>query len=138
MSTRTSLFALAAIAALGTTTLAPTSASALGFGGHFGGHVSGHFGVHYWGHGYSYNHWWHPYPWHFCHFGLYCHPHIGIGLGVASTVVTGSVAASAPASVPAPGGCLSKRELPDGSALFRDHCTGEEAESQMQGGGASR
>src|SRR5580698_2160942 len=44
MLARKSIFALAAIATLGTTALAPTSASA--FGGHFGGgHVGGgHFG----------------------------------------------------------------------------------------------
>jgi hypothetical protein len=106
---------------------------------HVSGHFGGHFGGHYWGHGYGYNHWWHPYPWHFCHYGWYCHPHIGIGVGVASTVVTGSSgAASAPASAPATGGCLSKRELPDGSALFRDRCTGEQADSQTQGGAGSR
>jgi hypothetical protein len=134
MSTRKSMFALAAIAALAASSLAPTSASA-----HFGGfHRS-------WGHDHdhdrdrgsfhmSYNHfhWWPPHPgcWSWCRW----HPRYRFGGGAVSPVVS---AASAPAAVPASapaGGCLSKRELPDGDALFKDNCTGEKAESQPQGG----
>jgi hypothetical protein len=149
MLARKSIFALAAIATLGTTALAPTSASAFGGhfggghfggghfgGGHFGGHFGGfHFGGgHFWGFGHrfgfyrpGYAHWWprwHYWPrfWHYQHYGY------GIGgVGYSSGI------ASAPVSGPATG-CLTKQELPDGSALFRDLCTQEEAESQPQGG----
>jgi hypothetical protein len=133
MSTRKSMFALAAIAALATSALAPTSASAHlgGFGPHGGWSHSGfsHFHV-----GFNHYHWWpHGYCWHWndCHF----HPHFGVGVGGTSTVVSGG--ASTPASTPAPaptGGCLSKRELSDGQALFKDRCTGEKAETQPQAG----
>jgi len=143
MSTRKSMFALAAIAALATSALAPTSASAHlgGFGPHGGfGHIGfghpgwGHTG---WGHyhfGFNHYHWWpHGYCWHW----NYCHWHPRFGVGVSSTVVSGG---AAPASTPAPapsGGCLSKRELADGQAVFKDNCTGEQAESQPQAGGAA-
>jgi hypothetical protein len=44
------------------------------------------------------------------------------------------MASAGVAAAPAPsGGCLTKRDLPDGSALFRDLCTHEQAESQPQG-----
>ena len=138
MSTRKTMFALAAIAALATSALAPTSASAHlgGFGPHGGsGHIGfGHAG---WGHfhvGFNHYHWWpHGYCWHW----NYCHWHPRFGVGVSSTVVSGG---AAPASTPAPapsGGCLSKRELADGQAVFKDNCTGEQAESQPQAGGAA-
>jgi hypothetical protein len=131
MSTRTSLLALAAIATIATASLASTAASAAQFTvNHFG-----HFGPHYhpypicsWGCGHWRDHeederehrWW----------GWNHRPYYGGPVGVAS--VGGSVA---PAGAPAPaGGCLTKRELPNGSALFRDLCTQEQAESQPQGG----
>jgi hypothetical protein len=145
MSTRTSMFALAAIAILSSTALAPTSASALGFGGHVGGvHFSGHFGAHFGGYNHlAFNHWQHfcpldgrcpplshpepPYP------PRYPHPWPHIGVGVATAVASGSEGTSGPSSGPAPSGsCLTKRELPDGDALFKDRCTGEKAESQPQ------
>ena len=133
MSTRASLLALAAIATLATAALAATDASAAQFTVN---HSGGHFGSHY-----------HPYP--ICSWG--CprehehrederehrwgwnhHPIYG-----GTVAVAGVGGSAAPASAPAParsGGCLTKRELPDGSALFRDLCTQEEAESQPQGG----
>jgi hypothetical protein len=127
MSTRKSMFALAAIATLATSALVPTSASA-----HFGGFRPA------WGHvhvGFGHFHLWPTHPgclnWSWCRW----HPHYRFG-GFAPTVVSGSpTVTSAPASAPsAPtGGCLSKRELPDGDALFKDRCTGEQAESQPQG-----
>ena len=138
MSTRKSMFALAAIAALATSSLAPTSASAHlgGFGSH-GGWAHGGWAHAGWGHfhvGFDHYHWWpHGYCWHW----NYCHPHFRVGVGVTSTVVSGGVA---PVSTPAPaptGGCLSKRELSDGQALFKDHCTGEQAESQSPAGGSA-
>jgi hypothetical protein len=134
MSARASLLALAAIATLATAALAATDASAAQFTvNHPGGHLGSHF---------------HPYPicswgcprerdheederehrrWGWNHHPIYAGP-----VGVASVGTT-----VAPASAPAPspsGGCLTKRELPDGSALFRDLCTHEQAESQPQGG----
>jgi hypothetical protein len=132
MSTRASLFALAAIATLATA-LASTDASAAQFTVN---HHGSHFGMHL-----------HPYPicsWGCGHdhdgredererdrWGGWNHrPIYGAPVGVAS--VGASVA---PAGAPAPsGGCLTKRELPDGSALFRDLCTREQAESQPPAG----
>jgi hypothetical protein len=138
MSTRKSIFALAAIAALATSALAPTSASAHlgGFGPHGGfGHPGwGHAGWSHFHVGFNHYHWWpHGYCWHW----NYCHPGFHVGVGVTSTVVSGG---AAPVSTPAPaptGGCLSKRELSDGQALFKDHCTGEQAESQSPTGGSA-
>ncbi len=122
MSIRKSMLALAAISALATSALAPTSASA-------------HFGVFHpgWGHfhvGFAHLHWWPPHPG--CFGWCRWHPHYRFG-GFAPTVVSGApVVTSTPASAPG-GSCLSKRELPDGDALFKDRCTGEQAESQPQG-----
>jgi hypothetical protein len=122
MTIRKSMLTLAAISALATSALAPTSASA-----HFGGF---HLG---WGHvhvGFYHPHWWPPHPG--CLGWCGWHPHYRFG-GIAPTVVSGApVVTSAPASAPG-GSCLSKRELPDGDALFKDRCTGEQAESQPQG-----
>jgi hypothetical protein len=128
MSIRKSMLALAAISALATSALAPTSASA-----HFGGFHAG------WGHfhvGFTHLHWWPAHPG--CWGGCGRHPHFRFG-GIAPTVVSGApavvsgapVVTSAPVSAPS-GSCLSKRELPDGDALFKDRCTGEQAESQPQ------
>ena len=131
MSNRTSLLALAAIATVATAALASTGASAA----QFTVNHSGHFGSHF-----------HPYP--ICSWGCghdhdrdgwrdhdrddwrigFNHRYEGGSVGVASA--GGSVPAA-----PAPsGGCLTKRELPEGSALFRDLCTQEQAESQPPGG----
>jgi len=129
MSARASLLALAAIATLATAALASTGASAAQFTVNHPGHGGTHL---------------HPYP--ICSWGCRDHdheederehrwgwnhhPYSGGSVSVAS--VGASVA---PASVPVPsGGCLTKQELPDGSALFRDRCTQEQAESQPQGG----
>jgi hypothetical protein len=160
MSVRKSIFALAAIATLGTTALAPTSASAFGFGGHFGG---GHFGGgHFGGHFGGFHGIWHtparPGFWHgvgawrgvglrpgpVC--GWHCnpfhpwpryggwpryYPRYGVGGGVAYGSGAGySAAASAPAAAAPSTGCLTKQELPDGTALFQDLCTQEQAETQ--------
>jgi hypothetical protein len=137
MSTRTSLLALAAIATIATAALAATEASAAQFTvNHFGGH----FGLHY------------PYP-RICALGCghwrdheederehrwsdWGHrPYYGGPVGVAgvASLPPASAQFSAPAPTPS-GGCLTKRELPDGSALFRDLCTQEQAESTPQGG----
>jgi hypothetical protein len=131
MSTRPSLLALAAIATIATAGLASTAASAAQFTVN---HPSSHVGVHL-----------HPYPicsWGCSHdherderedehreLGWNHHPYYGAPVGVAS--VGASVA---PAIAPAPAGsCLTKQELPDGSALFRDLCTHEQAESVLLG-----
>jgi hypothetical protein len=172
MSIRTSMFALAAIATLSGAALAPTSASALGFGGHFGGshfgghfggeHLGGHFGWRFggrgWGHGFGYDHWAGNHGPHICPLGAWCPPlphpqpyppyprgpHFGPGFGGGVAYGSGprvsySGIDSAPAGAPAPsGGCLTKQELPDGSAVFRDLCTQEQAESPPQGGPSGR
>jgi hypothetical protein len=160
MSIRKSIFALAAIATLGTSALAPTSASAFGGhfgGGHFGGHIGGfgHFGGHVWGHGFGSrfggHFWghgfgprfgsWRPGP--ICHWGCgypgryHWWPRFGFGYRGAPVYGSGvgpSATYAAPVSAPAPArGCLTKQELPDGTALFQDLCTQEQAETQPQG-----
>ena len=80
----------------------------------------------------------------FPHYWPHYEPRFGFGIGHGPVVATGAGAASAPAPMamasggaPSGGpsrGCLTKQELPDGSALFRDMCTQEQAESQPQGG----
>jgi len=129
MSTRASLLAFAAITTLAAGALGSTGASAAQFTVN---HPGGHLGTHL-----------HSYPicsWGCRHdheederehrmWGWEHRPYHGAAVSVATTG-----AALAPASAPAPsGGCLTKRELPDGSALFRDLCTQEQAESQPQG-----
>jgi hypothetical protein len=130
MSTRASTLALAAIAALATASLASTGASAAQF-------TVNHPGVMHL----------HPYP--ICALGcpherdheedererrsevIEHRPIYGGPVGVASVGAT-VAAASAPASVTS-AGCLTKTELPNGSALFRDLCTQEQAVSQPPG-----
>jgi hypothetical protein len=130
MSIRASTLALAAIATLATAALASTGASAAQF-------TVNHPSVTHL----------HPYP--ICVVGCprdhdheederehrwesFEHRPIYGGPGGVASVG----ASVAPASVPAPvatGGCLTKTELPDGSALFRDLCTHEEAQSLPPG-----
>jgi hypothetical protein len=135
MSIRNSLLAFAAVASLASPAFVPTTASA-----HY--LVPVHTPHLWWPHG----GWPHGYCWH----THACGTHIGVGVGVgvasSTTVVNGGgggsvpvpvpVASAAPAVTPAPH-CLTKRELPDGDALFRDLCTGEHAESQPQGSNPS-
>ncbi len=162
MSVRKTILAFAALASLGTAALAPTDASAFGFRGHvggvhFGGHFGGFHGFSHFGHWGRFSHWGHFYHWGFNHYAwghhyctYWCGPHYRWwgwrwryrGIGVASTgpsyVSSGGSAPSYSSSAPS-GGCLTKRELPDGTALFKDLCTGEQAESpQQQGGPAGR
>ncbi len=130
MSNRTSLFALAAIASLATAALASTGASAAQFTvNHSGGHFQSHwrpYPICSWGCGHDHDHDRDDWRWRF---GFGHRFYQGGGVAVASAGT-----AAAPAAAPAPtGGCLTKRELPDGSALFRDLCTHEQAESQPQG-----
>jgi hypothetical protein len=130
MSNRASLFALAAIASLATASLASTDASAAQFTvNHSGGHFPHlHPGpICSWGCGHDHDHDRDDWRWRF---GFNHRIYEGGGVAVAN-----AGPAAAPAAAPAPtGGCLTKRELPDGSALFRDMCTHEQAESQPQGG----
>jgi hypothetical protein len=134
MPTRASLLALATIATLATAALAATGASAAQFTVN---HPGGHWDAHY--HPYPICSWgchrWHDHEederehhsWGWNHRPIYAGP-----VGVASA---GRAAVSARAQVPSgSAGCLTKRELPDGSALFKDLCTQEQAESQPQGG----
>lgn len=154
MSARRSIFVLAALATLGAAALAPTGASAHGFGGHIGGgiHVGGHIGgIHVGGHiggihvggvRVGVHGVWPGHP--ICGWG--CNPHpVWPRYGWRERVRVGGVVAGAPSvAVPttvaapvAPANCLTKRELPDGSALFRDRCTQEQAESPPAGAAAN-
>ncbi len=129
MSNRASLFALAAIASLATAGLAATDAAAAPFTVN---HSGGHFPIHVhpgpicsWGCGHDHDHDRDDWRWRF---GFNHRIYEGGGVAVAN-------AGPAPGPAAAPtGGCLTKRELPDGSALFRDLCTHEQAESEPQGG----
>jgi hypothetical protein len=127
MTNRTSLFALAAIASLATAALVSTGASAAQFTvNHSGSHFKTHwhpYPICSWGCGHDHDHDRDDWRWRF---GFGHRFYEGGGVAVASA---GAAAAPAPT-----GGCLTKRELPDGSALFRDLCTHEQAESQPQGG----
>jgi hypothetical protein len=149
MFKRTSIYALAAVAALGVTALATTDASARA-GAPVGMH--GPMGVSVKPMGVSikpnkpvvtgliinrkppmvtgiiiHKPW--PFPhnnwckWH------YCGPHWVIGGGVGVGVVSTGVIASTPvaAAAPAPCTCLTKTYLQDGSVLFKDVCTTESA-----------
>jgi hypothetical protein len=132
MSNRASLFALAAIASLATAGLASTDAAAAPFTvNHSGGHFQNHwhpYPICSWGCGHDHDHDRDDWRWRF---GFNHRVYEGGGVAVANAGPSAS-----PAAAPAPtGGCLTKRELPDGSALFRDMCTHEQAESQPQGGG---
>jgi hypothetical protein len=155
MFTRKTILALATFAALGTTALAPTSASAWGhggghFGGHFGGgHFGGHFGGHWggghwgggqWGHwggghwggwrwnrGYAWGWRYRPGCWRFRYCGGPSYG--GYGGGGGGDYSPQTTAYSAPASGPttSSAGCLAKGYMPDGSVVFTDRCTNEGA-----------
>lgn len=156
MFTRKFFFALATVTTLGAAALAPSSASAHGFGGfggghfgggggHFGGFGGGHFGgghfggEHFGGWQFGHNHWdpgfHHPEHWHRCWFD--CHdgfawhqPHYGV---VADEGYVQPVGDPGPpvqaqtAQASAPCNCLNKKYLDDGSVVFWDACTKEEA-----------
>jgi len=156
--TRFSLLALAATAALATTALAPTDASAFGrFGGYHFGHGGYHFG------GFHRFGWRYP-GYHFGHYGWYNHYRFGwrypgyyrwwgwnrwyrwhprpiiIGGVGAVGAVGGAAVASAPAmaSGPAPqaqpSNCLVKQYLQNGAVAFADTCTNEQAVAMPNGG----
>jgi hypothetical protein len=144
--------AIATIATLGTFALAPTGASAMGFGGHgfggghsfgggggrsfgggFGGGRSfggGHFAMMTrgsgWGHGPQ--HWphphWHPH-WHYAWGGPY--------YGGTTTAVYSTPSYSTPSYTTRTDSCtcLTKEYLPDNSVLFKDVCTKESALSPV-------
>jgi hypothetical protein len=89
MSTRKSIFALAALVTLSAAALAPTNASAFGFGGHFGGfgrHFGGfghqfgeRFGGYRFGGGFEHRFWYPRFSWRFEH--RYRYPRFGWGYG---------------------------------------------------------
>jgi hypothetical protein len=149
MFKRTSIYALAAVAALGVTALATSSASARA-GGPVGMHgpmavsVKPHLPM-----GVSIKpnkpvvtgliinrkppmvtgiiinkpHWPHH---HWCNWH-YCGPNWVVGAGVGM-VATGAIASTpVAAAAPAPCTCLTKTYLQDGSVLFKDVCTTETA-----------
>jgi len=121
MSIKSTLLALAAVAALGTTALMATtsSADAKSFhkgGGHHGGvHFKGghgkHFGYGHHVHRHAHRHWRHR------HVHVYPRP------------VIYSAAPAVYAAKPAvnPCTCLTKEYTPEGALLFKDICTNEAA-----------
>ena len=78
----------------------------------------------------------HPWPWphhNWCKWH-YCGPNWVVGAGVG-VVATGAVASTPVAAAPAPAcTCLTKTYLQDGSVLFKDVCTTEAAVAPAQGG----
>jgi hypothetical protein len=151
MFTRTSSYALAAVAALGIGALAPSSASAhvphgpmgLKFTPHgpMGVAIKPHFpvvtGIVIKPHppivtGIIIKP--HPHPWNWCQWH-YCGPHWPVyGSGVAVVGAgAGAVAPTPVAATPAPTcTCLTKTYLQDGSVLFKDVCTSEQAVAPAQ------
>jgi hypothetical protein len=152
MSKRTSIYALAAVAALGITALAPTSASAYVPHGPMGVSVKPHgpMGIVIKPHppivtgivikphppivtGIIIPPKPHPWPpFHWCKWH-YCGPHwvppmvVGGG-GVIGTGAVATAPAAPVVSAPAaPCTCLTKTYLQDGSVLFKDVCTNEAA-----------
>jgi hypothetical protein len=143
MFNRMALFALAAIAAIVTTIVAPTTASAWGGNGsHFGRSGGGHFGArHFGGMRFGqrfgrYHNWsrWSHYRWspwsRWSRYHWYSRPYFtgyrpyavgGFGGGGGGDTDTG------PAPRPTGGNCLTKQYMQDGTAVFQDRCTGEEA-----------
>jgi len=147
---RTSLFAIAATAAIAISALTPTNASAWGRGvGFHAGFRGFHFGYHggfyrhfpyrfgHWGFGryhfgYGYR-WWPRYGcWRFG----WCYPHprpiVYGALGAGAVAAT--VPAAAPvATPPAQPNCLVKQYLPNGAVEFADVCTQEQAVAMPNG-----
>jgi hypothetical protein len=156
MFKRTSIYALAAVAALGVTSLATSSAFALGGHGNGGMHgpvaAHGPMGVSVKPHkpmvtGLVINKpvvtgiiikpkppvitgiIINPKPnWHHHNWCKwhFCGPNWVVGAGVG-VVATGVVASTPVAAAPAPCTCLTKTYLQDGSVLFKDVCTTETA-----------
>ncbi len=121
MSIKSTLLALAAVAALGTTALTAitSSADAKSFhkgGGHHGGvHFKGGHGKHF-GHGHHVHRHGHRH-WRHRHVHIYPRP------------VIYSAAPAVYAAKPAvnPCTCLTKEYTPEGAVLFKDICTNEAA-----------
>jgi hypothetical protein len=138
---------IATIATMGTFALAPTGASAMGFGGgghmmmHGGGGGGGGFGHGFGGgghfammHGGGNGAWKGPHPWPHPHW----HPHWHQGWGVpyyggTTTAVYSTPTYSTPSYTTRTDSCtcLTKEYLPDNSVLFKDICTKESALSPV-------
>lgn len=135
MLRKSTLLAVAASAALGLAMLSPISASAHGGGGggHGGGGHGGGGGMHGggghgggghggwghggWGHG-GHIHFGGHYRWRYAHYHRpiwYARPVVYSGYTVARPIT------------PGPCTCLTKEYTQDGSVLFKDRCTNEEA-----------
>jgi hypothetical protein len=146
MLKRSSIFAMAAVAALGATALVPAGASARGHGGPGGAHNGRPMGIvpH------------RPKPMGIVHgikihprppMGLKVHPgpiHVGIVVHphphpppivwwhrhyapVSAPATTYAPVSASVATTPASCTCLTKQYLDDGSVLFKDICTKEDA-----------
>jgi hypothetical protein len=128
MNLKTSLLALAAVVALGTTALTSTSADAKGFHGggkgfHGGMHRGGFHGHKHFGHGHGHFHRHHRHVhWH----GHWRHRHIYYPRPViyAARPV---VYSAAPVVSTNRCTCLTKEYTQEGAVLFKDICTNEAA-----------
>jgi hypothetical protein len=115
-------------------------------GGHFGHHPGGHFGHHPGGHFHARSHFGHfgrfGHFWRFgrfSHHGHYAHYwnhghyrwwnryHRSYGYPAAQSYAQ-TPQAAVPRAPAAPGNCLAKNYLADGTVVFRDLCTQEAAE----------
>ncbi len=150
MLTRKTLLAIAATAALGASALGTTEASAWGFHGfryhaHFGSHFGSHWAFHRYGYHWGYRHfyrwnygWYRPHWWRY-RWISYHRPYLygAVGAGVAAAPI--SAAVQRPMAQPvqqaqAPGNCLVKQYLQNGSVVFQDICTQETAVAPTPGG----
>ena len=142
--TKTALFALAAVATVGATSLASSPAQAFHFGGfhagggmHFGGARIG--GFHFGGARlriggfrgfhprFAFNHFrFHRPIWGF-HHHWYGRPYIGGGYVAGPSYVTPSYVAAPAQPAPASCTCLRKDYTQDGQVVFQDICTKEVA-----------
>jgi hypothetical protein len=151
---RTSLFAIAATAAIAISSLTPTNASAWGrFGGGFHGGFRGGFHAFHFGYGGGF---YRQFPYRFGHWGFGGY-HYGYGYRwwphygwwpryrfwprpiVYGALGGGALATAAPAAAPAATqtaqqpNCLVKQYLPNGAVQFADMCTQEQAIAMPNG-----
>ena len=138
MLTRKTLLAIAATAALGASALGPTAWGFHSFRYHY------HFGYHsdwaFHRYGYHWGYRWYR-PWHYSWYRPYASRYRWIGYHRPYLYgAVGAGAAAAPISAPvqqpilqptqpaqAPGNCLVKQYLQNGSVVFQDICTQETA-----------
>jgi hypothetical protein len=150
MLTRKTLLAIAATAALGASALGTTEASAWGFHGfgyhsHIGSHFGSHWAFHRYGYHWGYRHfyrwntgWYRPHFWRY-RWISYHRPYLYGAVGAAAVAAPISGAMQRPMAQPtqpaqAPGNCLVKQYLQNGTVVFQDICTQETAVAPTPGG----